>query len=250
MTFVNAKMKTHALSTAILLFGVSACGQTTVRPLSRSLDASIARPSRILLQTFAVSEAQVNEYQGILRQQPSNNNAMERRREIGKRAAEALAVELVNRLRALSFTVERVSHETLVTDNDLLVEGQFLSVDEGDPLRRLVLGFGSGVSRVETRMQVYYGIQRRPLLDFTTHADSGKMPGAAATMPAGAAIEGGLTAAVVAGTAITTGVKAYRSDVSWMAESGAEQAVYYLSQFFARHGWIHPAQAKEARIAN
>ena len=99
-------------------------------------------------------------------------------------------------------------------------------------------------------MQVYYGIQRRPLLDFTTHADSGKMPGAAATMPAGAAIEGGLTAAVVAGTAITTGVKAYPSDVSWMAESGAEQAVYYLSQFFARHGWIHPAQAKEARIAN
>src|SRR5437762_3469131 len=142
-------MKTHALSTAILLFGVSACGQTTVRPLSRSLDASIARPSRILLQTFAVSEAQVNEYQGILRQQPSNNNAMERRREIGKRAAEALAVELVNRLRALSFTVERVSHETLVTDNDLLVEGQFLSVDEGVPLGRVLDGrIGRRASRL------------------------------------------------------------------------------------------------------
>jgi len=35
-------------------------------------------------------------------------------------------------------------------------------------------------------------------------------------------------------------VKAYRSDVERMAGQSADKAVQYLSQFFARQGWISP----------
>ena len=247
---VMKKNALYSLSLAILSFCASACGQTSVRPLTWSLDTSLSPPSRILVQTFALSAARVTEYQGILRQQPSNNNPLERQREIGSRVAEALTIDLVDGLRHLGFNVERMGRETPVMDNDLVIDGQFLNVDEGSPLRRLLFGFGSGRSTIETRIQAYYGTQRRKLLEFTMYADSGKMPGAAATVPAGAAVHGGVTAGLVAGTALTTGIKAYSSEVARIAESSAEQTVYYLSEFFAKQGWIRPNQAKKARITN
>jgi len=87
------------------------------------------------------------------------------------------------------------------------------------------------------------------LLDFTIQSDSGKLPGAATTLPAGAAIQGGVTAGVIAGGAIGTGYEAYRTDVAQMARAAAEQSVRYLSEFFAKQGWIRADQVKKARIA-
>jgi Domain of unknown function (DUF4410) len=173
---------------------ISACGQTGVRPVRRTGDVNLARPARILVYNFAVNEAEVTEAHGILRQQPTIKDPLEREREIGRQVAEVLAVELVEGLRSLGFKVERAGAATLLTGEDLLVDGQFVNVDEGDRLRRLVIGFGSGGSRVDTRVQLYRGIDRAMLMEFTTHSNSSKMPGAAATVGAGAAISGGVTA--------------------------------------------------------
>jgi hypothetical protein len=247
---VHLRRTLYALSAAIFSFGIGACGQTAVRPLTRTPDRNLPPPTRIFVYDFAASKVEVAEYQGILRQQPSNANPVQRRSEIARHASDALAVELVNGLRKLGFTAERAARGTPVAGNDLLIDGQFLGVDQGDPLRRLVIGFGSGASKVETRVQVYQGTERRKLLEFTTHAYSGKMPGAAATVPAGAVVHGGVTAGTVAGSAIATGVEAYQSDVARMAASSAEQAVRYLSEFFAKQGWIRPDQVKKARMAH
>jgi hypothetical protein len=94
------------------------------------------------------------------------------------------------------------------------------------------------------------GTERRKLLEFTTRSDSGKMPGAAATVPAGAAVQGGVTTGVIASGAIGTGFEAYRTDVVQMARSSADQSVRYLSEYFAKQGWIRADQVKKARIAH
>jgi len=77
----------------------------------------------------------------------------------------------------------------------------------------------------------------------------GKLPGAAATFPAGAVVQGGVTAGLIAGGVIGTGYEAYRTDVVQMARFSAEQSVRYLSEFFARQGWIGSDQVRKARIA-
>jgi hypothetical protein len=41
----------------------------------------------------------------------------------------------------------------------------------------------------------------------------------------------------------------YRSDVARMAAASGEQAVHYLSEFFARQGWVRADQVKKARTA-
>jgi uncharacterized membrane protein len=110
------------------------------------------------------------------------------------------------------------------------------------------VGFGKGESKVDIRIQLYgYGLDQSrsepetaptKLLEFETHADSGSMPGAIVTGPAGAAAAGGLTAGVAAANIGVGAIKGYRSAMGEMTSRSADQAVGFLSEFFGRHGWI------------
>jgi hypothetical protein len=160
-----------------------------------------------------------------------------------------MAVELIEGLQHIGFAVERVERGGVAVDNNLLIDGQFLKVDEGNPLRRLVVGFGSGASSLDTQVQVYQGEGRRKLLEFTTHSDSGKLPGAAPILGAGAVAQGGITAGAVVANAAVSGVKTYRSDVERMSANSADQVVRYLSEFFVKQGWIRADQVRKARMA-
>ena len=74
-------------------------------------------------------------------------------------------------------------------------------------------------------------------MTFGTHADSGAMPGALVTGGVGAAA-GASTAAVLGTNAGLAVVKGYRSQVSQLARKNANQTVAYLSQYFAKQGWV------------
>ena len=131
--------------------------------------------------------------------------------------------------------------------NDLVVNGEFIDINEGNRLRRIVIGFGSGESAVDTQIHVYEGAQARRLADFTTHSDSGHAPGTAVTMTAGAVATGGVGAAAVAGEAAVSGIRAHRSATAQMAGRSADQAAAYLSELFAKEGWIAADKAKHAK---
>ena len=238
-----------ALFAALLLSCVVGCGQTGVRDIKLTQEKNVPRPARMLVYDFAVSEREVTEYQGIMRQQPSIKDPVERERQIAAEAKDALAEEVVDGLRKLGFTVERVSRGTAATENELLIDGQFLTVDEGNPLRRLVIGFGSGTSTVQTRVQAYQGSEAKRLIEFTTHSDSGKLPGAAPMLGTGAAVQGGVTAGMVVANTAVSGVKTYKSDVARMAAESGDQVVRYLSEFFAGQGWIRADQVRKARMS-
>ena len=215
------------------------------------MDFGLPKPEEIVVYDFALTEAELRESRGPLKEmfrfdKPAGAPENEREQEIGRQVAKTLAEELAQGLRGLGFTVQRKPRGTPISDRRLLIDGEFLDVDEGNRLKRLVIGFGAGASRVDTEAHVYYGPGRRKLLDFGTHADSGKMPGAAATMGAGAVVEGGVTTGMAATSAAVGGVKEYHSEVERMAGHSADQAVAYLSEFFAKQGWIHPDQVKKA----
>jgi hypothetical protein len=246
---MTIKSSVHIVSGALAFFFFSACGQTGVRNIKLTQEKNLSRPARILVADFAVSEREVREYQGIMRQQPTIKDPAERERQLAAEVKDALAGEVVDGLRALGFTVERVARGTQPTGNDMLIDGYFFTVDEGNPLHRLVIGFGSGASTVDSQVQVYQGDDSQRVLEFTTHSDSGILPGAAPTMAAGAVAQGGVTAGMVAANAAVSGVKTYKSDVARMAAASGDQAVRYLSEFFVRQGWIRPDQVRKARRA-
>jgi hypothetical protein len=69
----------------------------------------LSPPARILVYDFAFTEAEITEYDGIMRQQPSIRDSNERRRQMGRIVSEALAISMTDKLRHLGFTVERAS---------------------------------------------------------------------------------------------------------------------------------------------
>jgi hypothetical protein len=224
----------------------SACAQTSIKPVVHR-DYTVPRPARILVYDFAFNAADVNEYQGIMRQQPSIRNPMARQHELGKAASEALALHLKDNLQRLGFTVERVPRGTRAGDADLVIDGRFVTIDEGNPLRRLVIGFGAGASAMETRVKVSAANGKESVLEFTTRAESGRLPGATATAPIGAALPMAVGVGLAAGGAAATSMTEDSSSVKGMAASSASQIAGYLGEFFVNQGWISSAQAKIAK---
>ncbi len=246
---MNKRSLTRILAISLCTVFVSACARTVVRPETKMQDVGLPRPHQIVVYDFAVKASEVTE-EPIKKMLHEVQGApkSEQEREIGRHVQNALAEELVRKLKDLGFTVERKPRDTPIRSHQLLIGGEFIDVDEGNRLKRLVIGFGVGASRVDTEVHVYYGTERRKLLDFKTHADSGIMPGAAATMGAGAAVTGGVTAGSVAAGVAAGAVKEYRSEVERMTARSADQAVAYLSEFFAKQGWIRPDQVKKPKI--
>jgi hypothetical protein len=234
-----------AMMAAVLY--LAACARTVVRPDTGIQSFGLPRPNSIMVYDFAVTEADLTRGQKSADYGTAHLQG-ERQQDAAMQAANAFGEELVSGLRGLGFTVERVPRGTPVSSRDLLIDGAFLDVDTGSTLKRLVIGFGSGASKVDTDVQVYYGSGREKLIDFRTHADSGKMPGAAATMGAGGIVTGGITAGMAATGAAMGAVKEYHSETERMAAGSADQAIAYLSEFFARQGWIAPDQVKRAKL--
>ncbi len=237
------------LPIALSAMWLCACAGTVVHPEARMRKFGLRRPQQIVVYDFAVTEAEVTE--GPLKKmlgEARGTSETQQEREIGRQVANVLAEELVRGLRDLGFSVERKPRGSLIGSHQLLIDGEFLDIDEGNRLGRLVIGFGVGASRVDMEVHTYYGPRRRDLLDFRTHSDSGSLPGAAAAMDAGAAIQGGVTAGMAVAGAAEGAFKEYHSEVERMAAHSADQAVAYLSEFFAEQGWIRPDQVKKAKV--
>jgi len=244
--------RTMAALLAVVSFAAG-CSRTGVKAGMEASSAGLARPARVLVYDFAVSAKDVSENQGLfgrIAHAASDTTQDERELQIGREVADRMAQDLVAGIREMGLPAERARRDTPVRDGDLLVGGKFLNVDEGNRARRLVIGLGAGASSLDTEVLVRLAGGEK-LLEFTTHTDSGKMPGAAVTMGAGAAAQGGVTAGAAVANAAVGGVKGYRSEVEAMAGKSAEQAVAYLSEFFAKRGWIAADKVKHAdRTAN
>lgn len=230
---------------------VSACARTTVTPQYERPEAALQRPDRILVYDFAATAQQVQEDQGFFQSMLNSTEVStqsEREQEIGRQVANRLSEDLVAGIQSLGLPAERARSRTMVPPNALIISGAFVNIDEGNRLHRLVIGFGVGQSVVDTRVRVvsFTRSSYRSVLDFSTHADSGTMPGAAVTMGAGAAATGGVSAGMAVANAGVTGVRTYRSTTEAAAGRTADQAVAYLSEFFFKQGWISSDRVRAA----
>jgi len=115
-----------------------------------------------------------------------------------------------------------------------------MSVDEGNRMRRMVVGLGAGASEVRTLVQVYETTNegRRLVEDFYTTVKSSRKPGMGPMVGVGAAAGRAVTSAVVSGG---VGLATEHSQtVEGDAAHTAEEIAKVLKKFFAEQGWIAP----------
>lgn len=255
-TIVSSRMDPNRIQSRLLLLlaavAIAGCAGASVSPGMNNQPASSGRPSTIYVYPLAVSSADVTLNQGFVQKtyrNLSDSNQDQSQLDLGHQTASAMADEIVQQLQGLGFVASRVARGTQVSgDNVLIVDGEFTDINEGNRLRRMVIGLGSGQSNLAAQVQVYQMANgtTQQIMNFTTQANSGKMPGAALTAPAGAAA-GGTAAAVSLGMNLAAGAgKTYTSAMSVMAQRGAKQAVAYMSQYFASQEWIPQSMVQTA----
>ena len=109
----------HIVAAALLCALVSACGQTGIRRAALVPETNLARPKRILLYDFAVSEQEVKEYQGIMRQQPNIKDAGTRERLLATEVKDALVVSSAG-----AMTLESYRHGRVLFAGDIVFRGR------------------------------------------------------------------------------------------------------------------------------
>lgn len=221
---------------------VVGCAGATVTPQSQSAPLTNAPPTQIVVYPFAVNPSDVTLNQSIVQRayrSMSGEDQSAQQSQVAHDAAQNVCVEVVSALTAKGYNAVCQQRGVPVSgSNTLVVDGEFTDISEGNRLRRLVIGLGAGASTLDTSVEVYQRSDgaSHQVLQFTTHADSGKMPGAAIMGPAGAAASGSAVAAVGVNVA-AGGVKNYTSATGYLGDKTASQIVDSLTAYYSQQGW-------------
>jgi hypothetical protein len=207
----------------------------------------LPKPELIVVHNFGVTPGDVALDRAIgerLVQVVKEAPASEQELQIGREVARIVAENLVKEIGRLGIPAVAAAAATPVAGPSLAVEGQFLTVDQGNRLRRMVIGFGAGATEVRTLVQIYETTNegRRLVEDFYTTVKSSRKPGMGPMVGVGAA-----AGTVATSAAVSTGVGVF-SELSQTVEGDAkhtaEEIAKVLKKFFAEQGWISPEQAK------
>ncbi|PZN80204.1 MAG: hypothetical protein DM484_10305 [Candidatus Methylumidiphilus alinenensis] len=236
------------LAPLALVLLASGCAKTNVRATNEVAYTGLPRPERVLIYNFAVSPADIQENSSIfakIGRNMENKDQTAEEIQVGREVADALATELTTKIAGMGLNSLRADRNMPITKGSILITGQFTKIDEGNRLRRNLIGLGMGQSSVDAAVSVLApgGSELEEIIAFNAHADSGNMPGAGIMGPAGAAAGAG-TAAVLATNAAMTGVKTYKSASATQAKKIAEKIAAELAKYFAQQGWINPALAQ------
>ena len=228
-----------------LALGLAGCGSDTdaevTNKMSKKDRKTLPAPTQILVYDFAVSPSEIptdsaaaSRLQGA-GDDPYNNP---QRTQLEHQVAAVLAEELVEELQDLDLPARRWRGPAPAGVGVYTIEGQFVTIDEGNAAARMIVGFGAGGTELETMVQAYVvePTGKRLLAEATVNAESSSAPGLAATLPVGAAMSGIATAA-----AINTGVGTIRelnTDVREGAEDTAKAIVELMEPRMEQMDWI------------
>ena len=149
--------------------------------------------------------------------------------------ATVMEEETVRLLRQAGIPADLDSNAPTATRRTALLQGQFLSVDEGDRSQRVWVGFGLGGSRLQIKLEALQG--GVVVTEGEVQTTSSLKPGTVASLGDGAATGSiGMAAAVGGGMAV--GSEALLVSVEADAKRAAKAVADRLIQGYKERGWL------------
>ncbi len=149
-----------------------------------------------------------------------------------------LLFQTVSKLNERGINAKSGTDVTEIPLNALLVKGQFVTIDEGNRARRMIIGFGAGAERLTTQIQVYHstetGLQRVAEAEAT--ARGSRMPGMAVPVVGGATAGRAASAAVISGGMNV--MKEATGGLGKAAANIAEQIAERAAAYYKERGWL------------
>ena len=203
---------------------------------------ALPKPDKVLIQDFAVPAKQVTTDESIagelhrdvmLRHGVDEDSSPE---VLAQQVQAAFAKTLAGELKKANIQTVNIpsqktsSAEGAVDGSNLVVTGEFVAINEGDETKRIMIGFGRGASDIKTHVTVSSVTQGHPtvVLELNLSSESGKKPGALATMGVGSLAVG----------AAAGGVSDRKSKVEADASRMAKLVAKQLEAFMADQKWI------------
>ena len=243
-----------ALVILLVLAITVGCAPTKVQQEDTTL-TQLPRPDLILVYDFAVSPDEVKLDTGLsaeLKQKYEEHKGTARTAEeikVGHKVADAVAEELVKKIRSYGLSAERAFGLPQGKGKVLMIKGQLLSIDEGNRTERVAIGLGAGRTSVQANVQVYEltseGMKEVDTLRGT--AKSGRKPGMGEMMGVGAIAGHLLTSTVVSGL-VAGGSEMTSATVEADGKRLAENVAQELGKFFVDQDWIPPEAVKKSLL--
>ena len=226
------------LGLAVVAIVCVGCARAVVRDVQGDRSLILPRPARVVVFDFTTGPADVQVLSSP-RQEDERALLLSQAQPdlLAEAVADSLATRLVEDIRALGLPAERVAGAALPEVNDLVIEGDFVRIDEGSRLKRFVIGFGVGATELRTQVRVFQVTAEgwKPIKQFETVATGSRLPGA------GFFVAGGAAAGTVATSAmITSGVgvlRELRASIDADAGRTAEQIAGKVSELKTAQSW-------------
>jgi Domain of unknown function (DUF4410) len=203
---------------------------------------TLPRPERVLIHDFVVPVDGVTTDESIagrlhrdimLRHgvdEDSSPEALARRVQAAFTKTLTEELKKVNMPAAASPAQSALMTDGVLAGSELVIDGEFVAIHEGDETKRVMIGFGRGASDIKTHVTVSAFVQDHPMviLELNLSSESGKKPGAIATMGVGSLAVG----------AAAGGVGDRKSKVEADASRMATLVAKQLEVFLTDHKWI------------
>lgn len=214
------------------------CGRARVRNVEAPPAATLPRPARIVVFDFDTGAADVRVGRSPRRTASRAVGLyVDQTDVLAEVIANTVTARLVEDLRARGFNAEKAAKAAPPARNDLVIQGQFVQIDQGSQVQRLVIGLGVGATEVRSQVQMFQvGANGwEPVKQFDTVAQGSRFPGGAFWV-AGGAVAG----TVVTSAMITSGVGVFREIIASIdrdARRTAEQVAAKVTELSTAQRW-------------
>ena len=233
-TGVQCVLSLLMLGVAVAGFG---CAGARVE-VAQQAPSDVPQPDFIIVERFGVSPEDVKLDRGLSAQalRGFQERALnDEERKIGAAVATVMEEETVRLLRAAGIPAYVDSYAPTATRTTALLQGQFLSVDEGDRTQRVWLGFGLGGSKLQMKLEVRQGDV--VVAEGEVQTTSSLKPGIVASLGVGAATGAlGMAATIGGGTAVAS--EALLVSVEKDAKQAAKAVAERIIQGYKDRGWL------------
>jgi hypothetical protein len=223
---------------------LAGCSHASVETTRVYQGTTLAKPMAVLVRDFTVQPTDVTLDSGRiarLRRVMSGSNDVQKQTVAAQSVIDALSNGLVEEIDKMGLTARRVAanDDVSATAATVLIDGNIVSINEGNRAKRVVIGFGAGASDVETSVVLSYVAPQaitRQLARFQAKGSSGYAPGMLPTAGVGTAVGAASTVAVSGGTQAIRETQG--ATVSHNADDISGKIADQLRAIFAEQGWV------------
>lgn len=228
-----AGISSFLILTGLLCAQTPGTGRVHIKAVETYSGTPLQKPVSIVVYDVAANpdEVQLNKSRLNRMRLRVSGNTDDEKTKAAQKVIDNFSNVLVKELQKTGIPVSRGSAGSEPPDGALAVQGEVMTIDQGNRARRMVIGLGAGASTVKMDIDCFLKAPSHNVVvtKFAAESKSSRKPGAAETMGAGAA-------PAVAGTVggVTEINQGAEGDATRLAKAVAKQ----IKKSMAAQGWI------------